>query len=67
MILLDRISRVLTSKFVYSCLMETIKLFHFHGLKTILIVCDGASSNLATVKATHCQFGAYPIEKGINF
>ena len=46
-------SESLKSKFVYSCVLETVKLFHLHGLKTILIVCDGASVNLTTVKATH--------------
>ena len=44
--------------------METIKLFYLHGLKTIVIVCDGASSNLATIKATHGEFGVYQLNKG---
>ena len=44
--------------------METIKLFYLHGLKTIVIVCDGASSNLATIKATHSEFGVYQLNKG---
>lgn len=58
-------SKTLESKFVLSCVLETMKLFHLHGLKTILIVCDGASTNLATIKATHGQFGTYPIKTGI--
>lgn len=35
---------------MYSCLLETVKLFHLHGLKTIVIVCDGASVNLGQLK-----------------
>jgi hypothetical protein len=57
-------SQTLTSKFVFSCLMETMKLFHLHGLKTILIICDGSSANLTTIKASHGQFGAYSILNG---
>ena len=34
------------------------KLFHLHCLKTSLIVCDGASTNLAVIKATHGHIGA---------
>lgn len=45
--------------------METVKLFHFHGLKTSILVCDGASSNLTMIKATHGHFGAYAIKKGM--
>ena len=57
-------SRTLESKFIISCVFETIKLFHLHGLKTSLLVCDGASNNLSTIKATHGHFGVYPIKKG---
>ena len=42
-------SRTLESKFTLSCILETIKLFHLHGLLTSLLVCDG---NLAVIKAT---------------
>ena len=49
----------LESKFVLACVYETIKLFHMHGLKTTVLVCDGASSNLAVVKATHGHSGVY--------
>ena len=31
--------------------METLKLFHL-GLKTSVLVCDGASTNLCPIKAT---------------
>ena len=51
------------SKFTL-CVMETIKLFQLHGLSTSLLVCDGASSNLSLIKATHGFSGVYPIFKG---
>ena len=50
------------SKFVLSCIYETVKLFHLHRLETSLLLCDGASSNLTAINATHGHFGAYPIE-----
>uniref|UniRef100_A0A1X7SVI9 Uncharacterized protein n=1 Tax=Amphimedon queenslandica TaxID=400682 RepID=A0A1X7SVI9_AMPQE len=56
--------KTLESKFIYSCVMETVKLFYLHGLKTLLLVCDGASVNLTTLKATHGHFGVYPITCG---
>ena len=55
----------MNSKFLYSCVIETLKLFHLHSLKTLIIVCDGASSNLTMIKATQGHFGTYPILKGI--
>ena len=51
-------------KFTLSCVLETIKLFQLHGLSTSLLVCDGASSNLSLIKATHDVSGVYPILKG---
>ena len=59
-------SKSLESKYILSCVYETIKLFHLHGLKTSLIVCDGASSNLALIKAKHGHSGVYPTADG-NF
>lgn len=53
--------KTMDSKFVLSCVLETIKLFQLHNLKTMVLVCDGASTNLSTLKATHGYFGAYPI------
>ena len=60
-------AKTLESKFVYACIMETIKLFHFCGLKTSLMVCDGASPNLTMIKATRGHFGAYSFKKGTFF
>ena len=51
----------INSKFTLSCVMETIQL---HGLSTSLLVCDGASSNLSLIKATHGFSGVHPIFKG---
>lgn len=59
-------SGTITSKFLYSCVLETIKLFHLHSLRIMMIVCDGASSNLTMIKATHGHFGTYPILSGKN-
>lgn len=59
-------SKTMESKFILACVLDTVKLFHLHGLKTSLLVCDGASSNLTTIKATHGHCGVYPIKKGIT-
>lgn len=60
-------SKSLESKYILSCVFETIKLFHLHGLKTSLIICDGASPNLALIKATHGHSGVYSITQGKLF
>jgi len=44
---------------VISCVLETIKLFQFHGFKVSLVVYDGASSNISAIKASHNYHGAY--------
>ena len=49
------------STFILTCVLETIKLFQRHGLKTSLLVCDGCAPNLTTIKATHEHIGAYSI------
>ena len=48
-------------KFVLTSVMETIRLFQCHGLKTSLLVCDGCAANLTTVKSTHGVTGAYSL------
>jgi hypothetical protein len=58
--------KTMDSKFILSCVLETVKLFHLHGLVTSLIVCDGAATNLCTIKATHGISGAYSINKGAS-
>jgi len=47
------------SKFVMACVLETIKLFQWHGQKTSILVCDGGSSNATTVKHSHGCHSAY--------
>ena len=47
------------SKSIVPCVMETIKLFHLYNFKTVALVCDGASSNLSTLKASTGDHGAY--------
>ena len=49
------------STFILTCVLETIKLFQHHGLKTSLLVCDSCAANLTTIKATHEHIGAYSI------
>ena len=43
-------SSTMDCKFVLACILDTIKLFQFHGLKTSLLVCDGASFNFSAIK-----------------
>ena len=45
------------------CWRVSLKLFTvpIHGLKISLLVCDGGSSNIATIKATHSHHGAYSV------
>ena len=43
-------SDLVDEKFTLSCVLETVKLFQTHGLKTSLLVCDGNPANLTTVK-----------------
>ena len=40
-------------KFVLDCVLDTLKLFQHHGLKTSFLVCDGCSTNLITIKVAH--------------
>ena len=44
-----------------ACIMETVQLFQFHGVKTSLLVCDGASLNVSVIKKTHGHSGAYSV------
>jgi len=51
------------SNFVLACVLETIKLFQHHNLKTSVLMCDGASSNLAVIKMSHGCSGAYSVKE----
>ena len=52
------------SKFVLACVLETVKLFQSHSLKTRVLICDGGSSNVATIKAFHDHHVAYSVTDG---
>ena len=53
-------TKSLSTKFIYPCLMETIRLFLLYGFRTKLLVCDGASSNLSLLKMLCCgKSGAF--------
>ena len=45
-------SSVLESKFILLCVLETLQIFHLHGFKTWEIMCDAASPNVASIKAS---------------
>ena len=47
------------SKGIIPCVMETIRLFSLYNFKVIALVCDGASANLTTLKASTGVSGAY--------
>ena len=54
-------SESVDGKFILACVLETVKLFQTHGLKTSLLVCDGCAANLTTIKTTHGYSGAYSV------
>jgi len=54
-------SSSMEGKFIMACVLETVKLFQFYGMKTSLLVCDGASSNVSAIKASHRHNGAYSV------
>ena len=54
-------SSSMEGKFVIACVLETVKLFQFYGMKTSLLVCDGASSNVSAIKASHKHNGVYSV------
>ena len=56
-------SSTVESKFVLACVLDTIKLFQCHGLKTSVLMCDGGSSNIATIKAAHGYQGAHSLDE----
>ena len=47
------------------CVFETT-LFQLHGFKTSLLVCDGASSNVSAIKASHDFQGAYSLNEKLE-
>ena len=51
----------LESKFILSCVFQTVRLFHLYGFHTSILVCDGASCNISALKSTCGVSGAYGI------
>jgi len=54
-------SSTVQNKFLLDCVLEIVELFQMHGLKTSLLVCDGDSSNIPTIKASHGHHGVFSI------
>ena len=55
-------SESVDGKFILAfCVLETVKLFQTHGLKTSLLVCDGCVANLTTIKSIHGYSAAYSV------
>ena len=46
-----------------ACIFETIKLFQHHSLQTSLLICDGGSTNVSVIKASHGCQGAYSVKQ----
>ena len=49
----------LESKFIVSCILRTVRLFHLYRFYTFVLVCDGASANVSAVKYFSGVSGAY--------
>ena len=47
------------SKYILGIMLETVKFFHLYGFNTCVLVCDGASSNLTTIKMTMGESGVF--------
>lgn len=43
-------SETMKAKFIISTLYDTMFIFHLYGFETKVIVCDGASANLSSIK-----------------
>ena len=51
------------SKFILGVVIETIKLYYMYSFNTSLLVCDGASPNLSTIKLTMGVTGVFSRDK----
>ena len=52
-------SKTIESKYILGVVLETMKIFHLYGFNTCVLVCDGASSNLTTIKTTMGESGVF--------
>ena len=55
-------SNPLEAKFIMSCVLQTLRVFHLYGFFTSALVCDGASTNISALKCTCGKLGAYGID-----
>ena len=54
-------SSQLESKFIVSCILQCLRIFHLYGFHTSALVCDGASANVSALKSTCGTSGAYGV------
>ena len=54
-------SSQLESKFIVSCILQSLQVFHLYGFHTCALVCDGASANVSALKSTCGTSGAYSV------
>ena len=52
-------SSQLESKFIVSCILQSLRVFYLYGFHTYALVCDGASSNVSALKLSCGTSGAY--------
>ena len=57
-------SKTIESKYILGVVLETMKIFHLYGFNTCVLVCDGASSNLTTIKTTMGESGVFYCDDG---
>ena len=51
----------LESKFIVSCVFQSLRLFYLYHFNTCALVCDGASANVSALKLTCGTSGAYGV------
>lgn len=59
-------SSQLESKFILSCVLQSLRVFYLYGFSTCALVCDGASANVSVLKSLCGVSGAYGILKSTS-
>ena len=59
-------SKPMESKYILRVVLETVKLFHLYGFTTCVLVCDGASCNMTTIKTTMGKSGVFESTASIS-
>ena len=54
-------SNPLESKFIMSCIIQSLHLFYLYSFHTCALVCDEAGANVSVIKSTCGTSGAYGI------